>query len=101
MSAVAFSLMVFCSCSVLFNWGAVILMGDYFDMNANRYTTLALVMPLFILAFGLHAVILWRPWLEKVLAVAVSAFTLAVAFIPQTPTINYDATTDDIPFLKN
>jgi hypothetical protein len=99
-SAAVFSLMVFCSCTILCNWVAVIVLGDYPDMHANRYTTIALLIPLFILAFGLHAIIQWRPWLEKLFAVATSAFTLAVAFVPQQQTINYDCTVDDIPFLK-
>jgi hypothetical protein len=100
-SSTVFMLMVFCSCTILLNWFSVLILGDYPDFNANRYTTVALLIPLFLLAFGLHAIIFWRPWLEAALAVTVSTFTVIVAFIPQQSTINYDCTTEDIPFLKN
>jgi hypothetical protein len=95
-----FSLVVFCTCAVFLNWLAVIFTGDYQGMPANRYLAVALLIPIFLLAFGLHAIIFWRPWLEKLFAVAIAAFTAVVAFIPQAPSLNYWITEQDIPFLK-
>ena len=99
-SIVVFSLMIFCSCSVLANWAAVIATGNYIDINANRYTTFALFIPPFVLAFTLHAIVPWWTSLEKVFALAVAAFTLYVAFIPQNPSMQYGGIRTDLPFLK-
>ena len=99
-SAPVFSLLVFCSSAISANWIAVIFTGDYQGITANRYLTVALLVPLFLLVFGLHAIIHWRPWLEKLFVIGTSAFTGAVAFIPQTPSINYDTAEMDIPFLE-
>jgi MFS family permease len=99
-SAIVFSLMVFCSCCIFANWSAVIATGDYVNINANRYTTVALMIPLFLLAFGLHAVVIWRRWLEILFALAAGIFALAVSFIPQEHSYQYDGVMEDIPFLK-
>jgi hypothetical protein len=98
-SPVALSVMIFCSSAVFINWFAVMLTDDYQDTPANRYLTIALLTPLYLGVFGLHAIILWRPWLEKAFATSIAVFTISVSFIPEDPSINYDFTTADIPYL--
>jgi len=97
---VAFGLMAYCSCCIFANWGAVIMTGDYVDIFANRYTTVALIIPFFLIVFGLHAIISWRPWLETIFAVAISVFVFSAAFFPQEPSGNYQGVMADIPVLK-
>jgi hypothetical protein len=70
-------------------------------MGENRYLAVALLLPLFLLAFGLHAVIAWRPWLENGVATAAAIFIAMCAFIPQPPIGAYPATLELIPVLQD
>ena len=97
----AFSVVAYCSSAVFLNWLATIVTGDYQDIPADRYVTVALLIPMFLAVFGFHAIVYWRPWLEKIFAVAISAFAVSVAFIPQDRSFNYCATIADIPFLES
>ncbi len=99
-SPLIFGLMAFCSTAVFVDWAGAILTGDYQGTVDKRYLVVALVLPLFVIIFALHSVVLWRPWLEKILAVAVAAFAIAVAFIPQSPSGEYEDMKATIPFLK-
>lgn len=99
-SPVVFSLMVYCSSAVFLDWFTTLFTGLYSGMYANRYLAVALIIPMFIVAFALHAVIQWRPWLEKLLATTTAFFAISVAFIPQDPHPDYAALEADIPFLK-
>lgn len=99
--AIALWLMVFGSFSIACDWGAVILTGNYQGMQENRYLVVALVLPLFSLAFGLHAIILWRPWLEKLFAVVISCFIAVCAFIPQKPSGDYIGAEETLSYLKD
>jgi hypothetical protein len=75
-SPLGFTVMAFCVATIPANWIAAIYSGDYQGITSNRYLTVALLAPMFLAVFGLHA------------------------FIPQEPTINYTNTMGDIPFLK-
>jgi hypothetical protein len=98
--AIALWLMVFGSFSIACDWGSVILTGNFHGLQEDRYLAVALVLPLFALAFGLHAIILWRPWLEKLFAVVISCFIAVCAFIPQKPSNEYVGVEATLPFLK-
>jgi hypothetical protein len=99
--ATALALMVFSSCAIACDYGAVILTGNYQGVQENRYFVVSLLLPLVALAFGLHAIINWRPWLEKLFASAIAVFIGACAFIPQPPSPDYLGTMDAIPFLRD
>jgi hypothetical protein len=93
--------MVFSSCVVGCDWGATLLNGGYASMAENRYLAAALLTPLFLFAFGLHAVIAWRPWLERGVAAAAAVFIAVCAFIPQEPIGAYPGTLQLIPILQD
>jgi hypothetical protein len=69
-------------------------------MTTNRYVTVALILPMLLLVYGLHAIIHWRPWLEKFFAVAIAVFATCVSFIQEDRSINYNNISADIPYLK-
>jgi hypothetical protein len=93
--------MVYAGAVIACDWGAAFLTGGYAGISENRYLVVALLLPLFLLAFGLHAIIPWRPWLEKGVAAAAGVFILACAFIPQPPSSEYLGDLDMIPVLKD
>ena len=99
--ATALALMVFSSASIFCNWSAVILTGNYRGIVENRYLAVALSLPLVVLVFGLHAIINWRPWLEKLFAAGIAVFIAACAFIPQPPSDAYQGTMNAIPVLRD
>jgi len=92
--------MVFSSAAIFCNWSAVILNGSYRGIVENRYLAVSLSLPLAALVFGLHAIINWRPWLEKLFAAAIAVFIAVCAFIPQPPSDVYQDTMNAIPFLR-
>jgi hypothetical protein len=101
MPAPVLAAMIFCGSLISCDWGATLLTGGYADVSENRYILIALLLPLFVLAFGLHAVVQWRPWLENGVAAAAAVFIGTCAFIPQAPSPEYLGDLDLIPVLKD
>jgi hypothetical protein len=101
MPAPVLAAMVYAGSAISCDWGATLLTGNYAGIGENRYLVVALLLPLFLLAFGLHAVIQWRPWLENGVAAAAGVFIAACAFIPQSPSADYLRDQDLIPALKD
>lgn len=101
MSPVVFSLLAFCSSAIFLDWFTTLSTGLYVGMYSNRYLAVALIIPMFLIVFALHAIILWRPWIEKLFATITAAFAISVSFIPQAPYPDYATLEADLPFLKN
>lgn len=99
-SSRAFTVVAFCSLTVLLDWAAAIFTGDYQGNDDNRYTVVALVLPLFLIVFGLHAVILWRPWLETVFVAVTCGLTVITALFPPDPSGEYQDAMANIPYLR-
>jgi hypothetical protein len=93
--------MVYAGAVIACDWGAAFLTGGYAGISENRYLVVALLLPLFLLAFGLHAVIPWRPWLEKGVAAAAGVFILVCTFTPPPPSGEYLDTLKLIPQLQD
>jgi hypothetical protein len=77
---------------ISFNWAAAIVSGNYLGADSTRYLVLALVWPLILLVGWLSTALPWPRWQARLLAVAVSAFGLVVAFHPPTPDFYLDET---------
>jgi hypothetical protein len=100
-SAPVVATLLFAGSAIACDWSATFLTGGYAGISENRYLIVALLLPLFLLVFGLHAVVPWRPWLESVVAAAAAVFIAACAFIPQPPSGAYLDTLKLIPVLRD
>jgi hypothetical protein len=101
MPAPVVATLVFAGSAIACDWSATFLTGGYAGISENRYLIVALLLPLFLLVFGLHAVLPWRPWVENVVAAAAGVFILACSFIPQPPSGDYLDTLKLIPVLRD
>jgi hypothetical protein len=75
---------------ISFNWAAAIMSGNYLGADSTRYLVLALVWPLVLLVGWSSTALPWPRWRAQLLAVAVSAVCLVMAFHPPRPDIYLD-----------